>query len=581
MRRSGPHSPSANLLPPSRAAFSAEPTEQRPFSWHTRRLARYMMAAVGAALALAALVVSASAWQQTRLREAYLPDLEVMAQRSPHDGRLLALLGGRLMEAGELDAAADTLHHAIAAGDDADEVWLSLAATNAARGQQGAAQGDLVLMGRIKGETPALQAAQARIADLPALPPNAPKAEADAALTQALCPQGPQAILATHAAGSFLNGAFEWWGRRHAETSGYATRLEWVHQQPEDAQALRLWGLALERNRRLTEAGLALKQAVAKAPSSPAAHLAMAGFLEKVAPPAKAGMEYIACLKLRPNWLPALLGLGRVGSMEHTKYEAASYKRATEVAPDSADAWIGLGRAYGQVQSDYDKSLAAFETAARLAPDRSDFFASYADVLRNTNQWDASEAMLRRRLKVAPEDAFCRYLLGLVLRDSHPTPDREAEAEVQTRESLQLAPHTSDADNQLAEMLLERGDARGAVALLQDSLSADPYSLNTLNILARAYRENGQTSQAALISARARAFRTVQERKSVLSSQEHEKFLDVPLHEELAILYRKTGRPDRASQEEQLVRLLRADPAKVDAQEKALNTDMARILPKQ
>ena len=34
------------------------------------------------------------AWRGTRRREAYLPELEAMARRSPGDGRLLALLGG-------------------------------------------------------------------------------------------------------------------------------------------------------------------------------------------------------------------------------------------------------------------------------------------------------------------------------------------------------------------------------------------------------------------------------------------------------------------------------------------------------
>ena len=207
-------------------------------------------------------------------------------------------------------------------------------------------------------------------------------AATNALLAQALAPEGPQSIVDTHAAGSFSNGISEWWGRCHGETSGYTTRLHWVQRQPEDAQALRLWGLALEKNHRLPEAGAALAEAAAKAPNSPAAHLALADFLRGVASPARTGLEYIAALKAQPDNLSALLGLGEVGVSEGLKYGTAAYKRATEVAPQSVDAWIGLGRAYSQTGSDFDKAATAFASAARLAPDRTDFLSAYADVLR-------------------------------------------------------------------------------------------------------------------------------------------------------------------------------------------------------
>ena len=544
-----------------------EVTSRRPSS-NKLRLSRGLFAVAVVALAAGALN---GAWQRTRLRECYLPELEARARRSPADAPLLALLGARLMEASELDAAADALRRAAAAGDNTDEVWLSLAATNAARGQRGAALGDLALAQQTHGDAPALRAAQARVQ---ALPPGA----AGAALTRALCPQGPQAILGTHAAGSFLNGAQEWWGRHHPESSGYATRQDWVAQQPEDAQALRLWGLALERNRRLPEAGAALERAVAQAPRSPQAHLALADFLSGVASPARTGLEYIAALKYRPDSLPALLGLGGVGIAENTKYAVAAYARATQVAPQSADAWVGLGHAYSLTRLDSDKSVAAFETAARLAPERSDFFSFYADVLRKRNRWDEAEALLRQRLKIAPDDAFSHYLLGTVLLDSRPSPAREAEAEAQTREALRFAPHSPEGKDQLAEILLGRGDAAGALTLLQDSLSDDAYNVNTLNTLARAYRQCGKTSQAAAAAARAKSLRADQDQRAVLTSREHKDFTDPHLHEQLALLFGRDGHPDRERQEQELARLLRADPAKVSAQQKELNADLDKLL---
>jgi len=143
-----------------------EVTSRRPSS-NKLRLSRGLFAVAVVALAAGALN---GAWQRTRLRECYLPELEARARRSPADAPLLALLGARLMEASELDAAADALRRAAAAGDNTDEVWLSLAATNAARGQRGAALGDLALAQQTHGDAPALRAAQARVQ---ALPPGA------------------------------------------------------------------------------------------------------------------------------------------------------------------------------------------------------------------------------------------------------------------------------------------------------------------------------------------------------------------------------------------------------------------------
>ena len=550
------------------------PSSQVPTT-RKRQAAWWKPALVLAVLALAVFFLH-GAWQQTRLREAYLPELESMARRSPNDGRLLALLGARLMEAGEMEAASETLRRAIVGGDSSDEVWLTLAAANAAQGQRKTALGDLALARHVNGDTSVLLAAQTRTARLGSA---AETPAADAALTEALCPQGPEAVLSTHASGSFLSGVSEWWGRRHADTSGYATRQEWVTRQPGDAQAQRLWGLALERNRRFPEAREALNRAVALAPLSPAAHLALADLMYGFAPPARTGLEYITCLKLRPDWLPALLGLGRVGVAENVKYGVAAYQRATIVAPQSADAWIGLGKAYSLSNLDTKESVAAFATAARIAPDRTDFFGTYAEMLRQSNRWDEAETLLRQRLKTAPEDSYCHSTLGTILLDSRPTLDRQAEAEAQTREALRLTPHSTEACNQLAKILLGRFDAQAALPLLQQSLADDPYNINTLHLLGRTYQQTGQPAKSAEMTARAKACFSDQEQKNILSAKEHTDFTNPRLHEQLAALFARSGRPDRASQELEIARLLRSSPTRIAAQEKSLDADLAKLLP--
>ncbi|MDQ2731317.1 MAG: tetratricopeptide repeat protein, partial [Armatimonadota bacterium] len=79
-------------------------------------------------------------------------------------------------------------------------------------------------------------------------------------------------------AGSFLNRLSEWWGHLHPARSGYATREQWALEEPQNAQAQWLWGEALTRNRDYRRAEKALRQALALAPRSPEAHLAMAAY---------------------------------------------------------------------------------------------------------------------------------------------------------------------------------------------------------------------------------------------------------------------------------------------------------------
>jgi tetratricopeptide (TPR) repeat protein len=512
----------------------------------------------------------ANAWQQTQRREAFLPQLETMARRSP-DGPLLALLGGRLAEAHE-PTAADTLRRAVVAGEGTALVWQALAATTAAAGDRPRALADLKLGRKARGTAPALDDALARAEALGPAPDPA-------ALAQAIAPEGPAPLVDAYTRGSLLNGLARWWGRRSPEGSGFATRQEWARQAPDDAQAQRLWGLALRQNRRLPEAGMALARAVALAPRSPAAHLALADALEQGSLREKAGLEYIACLKLHRDWLPALLGLGQNALKDHLDHAVPAYRRATQIAPKSADAWIGLGHAYFQNASTYSKALAAFQEAARLAPDRTDFFDSYAEALRETSRVAGAEALLRRRLRTAPDDAQCHYLLGTVLLDQASSPAGEAAAEAETREALRLSPRQPLAEGQLARLLLQRGEAPAAVLLLQDALAFKPYDVNTLNVLTRAAQQAGDIKTAEAVSARSQSVFRNQQRLRVLEAQEHKDLMNQQIHQQMAQLYKDTGQPERARQEQELMRLLRTDPQQVARERRFLRSSLQQVLP--
>ncbi|MDQ2731318.1 MAG: hypothetical protein M3Y56_06640, partial [Armatimonadota bacterium] len=76
------------------------PTPKNPRRFRALLLVLTLLCGVAAA------VFIPPAWDAVRLREAYLPELESIIRKSPHDGRLLSLVGARLAEAGDYKAAA-------------------------------------------------------------------------------------------------------------------------------------------------------------------------------------------------------------------------------------------------------------------------------------------------------------------------------------------------------------------------------------------------------------------------------------------------------------------------------------------
>ena len=540
----------------------------------TRRFSRTTLLLCGLLVLLSFIFYAPSAWRETTRREAYLPQLESWARRDASNSRLLALMGGRQVQAGEYPAAADTLRRALAAGEQNEDVWLNLAAATAAAGNRALAVADLRLgMRSLPHNAPGLLRA---LDQVQALKPEA----SPLLMARAICPSGPDALLAAYAAGSVFNGLVEAWNRTHLETSGFATRSRLAAEKPDDAQAQRLWGLALMRNRRLPEAGAALQRAVTLAPRSPLVLLALADWLDATGSGTQATITYLDCLELRPNWLPALLGVGKTSlDTGLNQFALDAYEKAARTDPKSVDAWIGLGRVHRGTGVEFAKAIEAFQTAARLAPERTDYYDDYADALRKAVQWPLAEDILRKRLKTASNDPFAHYLLGMVLLNNAPTLERQIEAENETRETLRLFPHNSLADIQLAQIALGKKQLPEAIGLLNDALQQNPYNRNAMTVLARAYRQAGRTDLSEQESRQADLLFKDQQRIQVLEGDESKRLMDAGIHEELARLYGRIGQSKKASYEQSMAQLLHDDPAKVAAALEKFRAMRSKALP--
>ena len=541
-------SPDDGKMPPNPSEPIA--TNQRRLT-HRRAVSLLALLGLGTTV-LACAVILPDAWNKTRLYQAYLPELEATAKRDPSDGYGQAVLAARLIQAGELRSAAHALELAVGDGENTEAIWLSLAAAKAASGDPKAI--GYLKVGADRTKSARLLQAVDRVATLP----NHPTPQL---VASTISPEGALPLLTTYARGSFLNRISLWLDARHPATSGFSSREKWASQRPNDAEALRLWGLALIRNRRRDEAGPVLSRAVELAPDSPASHLAFASWLENTSP-GESCIQYITCLRLRRDWLPALLGLGGQLMRQGLPQTAATtYAKATQVSPDSADAWIGMGRSNVAAEQNYPDAIHAFQTAAKLDPNRTDYLTSYAVALKQTNKLSEAEAVARRAVTSNNIDPGAHLVLGTVLMNYNETPARLIEAQTETETALKLAPAVPDTMIQLALLQLRLKRPGEAVTLLKSVIREHPDNVSALSTLARASQVAGNTGEAAWAAQRAAAVSNLLQKIDVLNSQAVASPGKINIHSQLATLYDATGQADKATQERQIATALRTNPA--------------------
>ena len=544
-----------------------------------RRVSRRILFIVFAAFALSVASIAAlrHAGRENLRREAYLPELESRAKSDPSDGRTLALLAGRLAEAKEYPAAARMAEQAAGAGIQEPALYLTWASCFAAAGDNARARGVLQLAissGRCQPSGPARDALR-RLEDLLLTAERGGQPPSPEAVAAAISPQGTRPLIALYTAGSFLNPFYARRQESDPEHSGFTFRQQAATQLPDDPLTQARWVDALCKNRRLPEAESWGRQLVQRFPDSPEVHLAYGDVLFLGRIYAKAGLQYKAALSLRPDWLPAVKGLGAVG-VEKTLYRLAidNYEKAVKLAPNDADAWIGLGRAHLQQAFRMDRALEAFRTAARLAPERTDFYPYFADALTFNYHADEAEAILRRRLAVAPEDARSHYLLAALLLNGKADAARIVEAENHLRLSLKLEPNAPVVKVRLAQSLLDHGDADSASdagILLVEALEADPRDVVALRLLAQAYQRIGKPEKAKEVRAQAENLALYAAEVGKWEDQERNRPDDIAIHQTLMQLYSQNGEPEKAKRQEEMIYMLQHYP---DAAKRGLSVLM-------
>lgn len=110
-------------------------------------------------------------------------------------------------------------------------------------------------------------------------------------------------------------------------------------------------------------------------------------------------------------WREAAIGLGNAGRYPQALAAAA---RAVQLVPDHAPAHA-LGGELLRLAGHPDRSLHAYATAVRLAPDSADYWNKLAMLQRSSRNLPAAEASLRRSLLADPAYVIARENLATLL----------------------------------------------------------------------------------------------------------------------------------------------------------------------
>lgn len=494
----------------------------------------------------------------TWLRESYLDELESYTRHTPNDGPALALLAGRLTEVNRFADAAEVLGRAIQTGMRDELLWRTWAACLIASGQRPAARS--VLEEARKGGADSPAAVDEALKRAEALPKDA----TDLEVARALCPNGPGEVSRRYSQGSFLNSYYDGKARQDRAHSGFVYRERLVAANPDSLEAQLLWAEALRRNGRIAEAEKAAEKAMELDPKSLEAKLAYADVLLAGGAAVKAAVQYRQLLAQRPDWLPALVGLGRAATEKKLpRLALENLEKAAKQDPKNVEVWIALGKAYFYQGLRYDRSLAAFQKAAELAPDRTDFFTPMADAYRATYKPAESEALLRKRIAAAPRDAQAHYMLGYHLTTQQSTPERTVEAEQHLRRSLELEPDVPAVKQSLARILLDKDDPQAAAdagILLADVLESSPRDISALRLMAQAYRKIKKPEKAKELQALALEISRLDEEIRRLVEQQLAHPADLAIHQKLAQLYRQNQQPEKAKQQDAMIQMLKTHP---------------------
>jgi tetratricopeptide (TPR) repeat protein len=241
----------------------------------------------------------------------------------------------------------------------------------------------------------------------------------------------------------------------------------------------------------------------------------VAGLLDRKGQSAAAEAAYLAALKLEPDSVEALNGLGLARAHQDRYAEAVPpYLKAIKLRPDLVEAHINLGLAWFALHNT-PGAIAEHRIALRLEPDNVAAHINLGKLLQSHGDLEEAAGTLKEAVRLAPENPLAHFNLANVLaalrweEDSlvhyaeaaRLRPDapevhsayglalaaagRPVEATAELSTAVRLDPDDPQAHFNLGRILLDRADRPAAEKELRAALRLDPNHAGAAEFLSR------------------------------------------------------------------------------------------------
>ena len=146
-----------------------------------------------------------------------------------------------------------------------------------------------------------------------------------------------------------------------------------------------------------------------------------------------------------------------------------SFKKATHLKPDYADAYFNIGKALKD-KGDLDASIESFKQAIRFKPNYADAYLDLGNALKDKGDLDASIESYQQAMKIKPDYADAYYNKGVALKEKG---DLDASIE-SFKQTIRFKPNYADAYYNKGIALKEKGDLDASIESYKQAIKIKP-----------------------------------------------------------------------------------------------------------
>jgi tetratricopeptide (TPR) repeat protein len=265
-----------------------------------------------------------------------------------------------------------------------------------------------------------------------------------------------------------------------------------LQREPENADALHLYGVLRHQQGDHTCAVELIGKAVALQPNAAALHANLAEAYRGLGQLDRAVGCCRTALRLWPDFPEALCNLGLALQGQNKLTEAVTqFRQAIELRPDFAVAHSNLGNSLREL-GQLDDALEHFRRAIELAPDHAPARTNLGQMLIDRGRAEEALPHCQEAVRLQPDLAALHHNLGNALRAL----SRLTEARAAYLEAIRLDPNLARAHAHLGLVLQQEGQLGDALVWLRQAAEMEPDNPDFWTYLADLYSDREEPAEA-------------------------------------------------------------------------------------